>query len=235
MRTVASTSCRKPRRMRSSSRLGTASMRAAISSRSASCSPSTTGAAGSPKRAWKSATISAAVVRVVDQHLALVGLGELAPHHLAVAAVGAQDLHVGPGHGRAADEPVQEVGLRVTAQDRADGVLDHRAQVLEVELRAVEQHAEVVQVGAVVRQSLEAGRHLLDDGQPEALEDRQERRQLHLAAELGDDEARQRLGALVRVVGAPRSAGRPRTPRRRGRARAGARAASRGPGCVAVL
>ena len=54
-------------------------------------------------------------LRVVDQHVVLVRLGELAPHHLAVAAVGAQDLHVVPGHGGARDEPVQRVRLGVAA------------------------------------------------------------------------------------------------------------------------
>ena len=71
----------------------------------------------------------------------------------------------------------------------------------EDELLTREQHAEVMQVRAVVRTALEARRHLLDDGQPEALEQREERRERHLAAELRDDEPGQRIRALVRLVG----------------------------------
>ena len=114
-------------------------------------------------------------LRVVDQDLALVGLGELAPHALAVPAVGAQDLHVLPRDGRPRHEPVQEVRVGVAEEDRDHRLLDRRAEVFEVELPLSEQHAEVVQVRTVVRPALEARRHLLDDGHPEPLEHRKQR------------------------------------------------------------
>ena len=134
---------------------------------------------------------------MVDQHLALVRLGELAAHHLPVAAVRAQDLHVAPGTAARLTSPFRG-RTRPRRPDGDDRLLDAPSQAAELELRAVEQHAEVVQVRAVVGAALEARRHLLDDGQPEVLEHRQQRRERHLAA--GLDDPRQRVSALVRLL-----------------------------------
>ena len=64
----------------------------------------------------------------------------------------------------------------------------------------VDEHAEVVQVGAVVT-SVEPRRDLLHDGQPERLEHGQQLAQRDLAAERRDRHARQRAGTRLRVLG----------------------------------
>ena len=106
-------------------------------------------------------------LRMVDQDLALVGLGELAPHPLAIAAVGAQDL-----------TSCHDTAARVTSPfRRSESASPRRIAITACSIAEPrrsrsscprpEQHAEVVQVRTVVRPALEARRHLLDDGHSE--------------------------------------------------------------------
>ena len=84
-----------------------------------------------------------------------------------------------------------------TARDRRG---DARAVALAVELRVVDEDAEVVQVGAVFA-AVEPRRHLLDDRQAERLEHGQQLAQRDLAAVRRDRHARQRPRAGLRVLG----------------------------------
>ena len=103
-------------------------MRAPIASRSSSSSLPEPGRPASAEARVEQLEDQRGRLRVVDQDLALVRLGELAPHALAVAAVGAQDLHVAPRHRGPRHEPVQEIRLGVAHEDRDHRLLDRRGE-----------------------------------------------------------------------------------------------------------
>ena len=105
------------------------------------------------------------------EDVVLVGRGERRRNDAAVAAVGAQDHDVVVAQARAHDERVERVRLDAAAPDRGDGLGEPLAVALAVELGVVDEHAEVVQVGAVVT-AVEARRHLFHDRQAERLEHR---------------------------------------------------------------
>ena len=134
------------------------------------------------------------------EHVVLVRGGEARRDDSPVAPVGAQDHHVVAAQPCAHDERVQRVGLAAPAPDGRDRLREPLAVPLAVELGVVDQHPEVVQVGAVVA-VVETGRHLLHDGQPERLEHGQELAQRDLAAVRRDRHARERPRARLRVGG----------------------------------
>ncbi len=88
------------------------------------------------------------------------------------------------------DEPVQGVGLGLAAPHSDDGVLDPRGCMFQVEHRAARvQDAEVVDVDLPVAE--QPGRDLFDDAEPERLEDRHERGEVHLPRGLVELDPRQ--------------------------------------------
>ena len=130
-------------------------------------------------------------LRMGAEDVVLVRGGERRRDDPAVAPVGAQDRDVVVVEARADDQRVERVGLAAPAPDRADRRGEARAVALAIELRVVDEDAEVVQVGAVVA-AVEPRRHLLDDRQAERLEHGQQLAQRDLAAVRRDRHARQR-------------------------------------------
>ena len=165
MRTVASISAGKPRRMRSSSRLPTAASCSASRARS---SASRSSPPASQKRARNNSTSSRGRLRVGAEHVVLVRSGECRRNDAPVAAVGAQDDDV-VARGPRARRAVERVRLAAPAPDRRDGLGQPLAVALAVELGVVDEDAEIVQVGAVVT-AVETRRHLLHDRQARGLE-----------------------------------------------------------------
>ena len=148
---------------------------------------------------------------VPHEAVVLVARREGGAEQLPVLPVRAQDRDPAPVELAGDDQPVQPVRPGPPLPDGADRVGDDVRHPLEVELLSGRaEHAEVVQVAAVLTGADKPRRHLLDDGQAELLEQRQEVRQRRLAPRLVQLEPGQRLdGALlvlerdhVRPVGA---------------------------------
>ncbi len=134
------------------------------------------------------------------EDVVLVSRRERRGNDAAVAAIGAQDHDVVVAQARAHDQRVERVRLDAAAPDRGDGIGDSLAVALAGELGVVDEHAEVVQVGAVVT-AVEAGRHLFHDRQAESLEDREELAQRDLASRRRDGDPRERPRAHLRMRG----------------------------------
>ena len=138
---------------------------------------------------------------VAHEGVVHVALGEAAAQQLPVLAVGAQHRHLAPGQRRGRHQPVERVALGPAVPDRPHRVGHQLAHPVEVERPAVgAEHAEVVQVATASLELLEPGRHLLDHGQAQRLQHRQQVRQRRLAAGLVQLQPGQRLRRALLVL-----------------------------------
>ena len=103
-----------------------------------------------------------------------------------------QDPDLPPRERAQRHETVQRVRVALPAPDRRDRVGDALGSLSQLQDRAARvEHAEVVDVHATL--ALDRRRHLLDDAEPERLEDRHEVGEIHLPAGLVELHAGQTL------------------------------------------
>ena len=177
VRTIARTTLRKLRRMRSSSRLGTASSASSISlpKRSAASSSRASGSRRASNSLISSRTISACPSSVRPMYVSEKPMPALAQ----ILGDRADDRYLASGQGRAEHQSVQRVVLEVAAPDADERVVEEVSDPLGV--RGIRLQAEVVDPRRRAVGGRDLVRTLVGDLRAEVLERRQDLGQEHAA------------------------------------------------------
>ena len=196
MRSIARTTERKPRRMRSSSSESTASIAASISATQASAPRAV--AVGVEARV-EERDERAGHVGVPEQRLLHVAIAERDPDLAQVARDRAQHRHLAPVELGAEDQAVEAVELGLAVPDAPEALVEALADRVDVDLAGALQ-AEVVDPHGRAVARLDLVRPLVGDGQPEALEHRQDVGEQHAPVAPVELAAQRARRALQRPV-----------------------------------